>query len=222
MSINMRKLTILLALPLLSLSATTIASELKYNYAELGTSIAKTQFQVGDQRPTFSGKSFNATVQYTPKKGVYLKGMFSRLSIDDSDTIINTNHTADGITTTFGGILGAYRSLTDNVDIRGGIGLINEKNDYDFSYQLKDKKYIQVSDFNNTRPYLEAGLKVDFAEWGDLDLLLSRYNNATYFTVGGNMPITKNIGVDLGYSYSPNGKERKKYGSWNVGVRYYF
>ncbi|WP_133405319.1 outer membrane beta-barrel protein [Parashewanella tropica] len=222
MSIHKRKLTMLLALPLLSLSATTIASELRYNYAELGTSIAKTQFQVGNQRPTFSGKSFNATVQYTPKDGVYLKGVFSRLSIDDSDTIINTKHTADGTTTTFGGVLGAYRSLTDNVDIRAGIGLVNEKNDYDFSYRLKDKKYIQKSDFDNTRPYIEAGLKVDFAEWGDLDLLLSRYNDGTYFTIGGNMPITETIGIDLGYSYSPSGKDRKRFGAWNIGMRYYF
>ena len=68
----------------------------------------------------------------------------------------------------------------------------------------------------------ETGLKIDLQSWGDLDLLYSRMNDANHFTIGGNAPITENLGLEVGYTYTPKGKDHKRAGAWNMGVRVFY
>ncbi|MGY0217180.1 outer membrane beta-barrel protein [Endozoicomonadaceae bacterium StTr2] len=205
-------------------SAASFADNFNYNYLQLGAAFDKTEFKTGNHKPDFSGKGFNAQLQYSPFEGVYVKGVFSRRTVDQSKSVGITRYKLDGNTTNIGALAGVIFPVTDGIDLRAGFGIARSTDKYTSTGTIKgnSKQTVTKTDINKTGFYGETGLKFDLGNWGDLDLLYSRINKANYFSIGGNTPITENLGVEVGYSFSPKGPNRERFGSLNVGVRFYY
>ncbi|MGB0894408.1 MAG: hypothetical protein ACPGUD_08380 [Parashewanella sp.] len=219
--LNKLAIAIVCLSPVLAISSVS-ASELKYDYVELGGSFGKTELNILGKRADFSSKSLNATFQYSPSEGIYIKAFASRLKVDDDANISAFKAKTDSTSTAFGAVIGLYTPLADNIDFRAGIGATRENNDFSSTLTLGSVTSAQKTRRNDTSLYVEAGLKIGLDDWGDFDLLFSRENDANYFTVDGNLPLSESLGLDVGYTYSPDGKDRERFGTWNLGVRYYF
>ncbi|RLV59212.1 hypothetical protein D5018_13435 [Parashewanella curva] len=219
-----------LAATCLSVSLTSLmasAETFNYNYAEVTGLFGKTEFNATNkninQKPDLSTKGFGITVQYSPYEGLYLKGVADRLKIDDSKDYGMQSYAVDGNSTTLGALVGMYAPVTDNIDVLGAIGIANVKDDFTTSTRLMDPPTIDTkSDESRLRFYGEAGFKAGLGTWGELDLMYHRLNDENYFSATGNFEITDNWGLQTGYSYSRSGKNRERYGTWIVGVRYSF
>ncbi len=196
------------------------AENFNYNYAEVTGLFGKTEMAYSNKKPDFSTKGIGATVQYSPYENVYLKATISRLKINDSKKYGSQKFKTYGNSTTIAGLVGLYVPVTDNLDLLAGVGIANENDDYKYGIENTQNQF--KYDERKTKFYGEAGTKIGLSSWGELDLMYSRLNDANYFTASGKFALTENWGIQTGYSYSPSGKYRKRYGSWIIGARYSF
>lgn len=205
----------------LALSNLALSEPLSYDYIQVDAGIAESKYDTSNKDYTLKtlGAEFTFSKQLNDK--VFIKTKVQRRHTDDDDQVNGVRfsaHEKSHHVTVAGGVI---FPIMPSFHVTTELGLSHDRGQQKTQVQNLEHRRIRI---NDTGLYWAVGVRAQVFGSSEMEILYSRADEVKTIHIGGPVFLTKNLGLDIGYSYIKDDKA-DRYNTSSVvtaGIRWAF